>query len=86
MEDGGCSLTLAKAANLNTLQPPYYHAYGNQCARDIKEVGSWHKGTIIVNWCSMWHYGITQSQHCNNEKDDNVMHVSAWFEYFDGSF
>ena len=35
----------------------------------------------------MWQYGITQSQHCsidNYYNDDNVMHASAWFEFFGG--
>ena len=37
----------------------------------------------------MWYYGITQSQHCNNddnEKDDNMMRVSMWFEFVGGLF
>ena len=31
----------------------------------------------------MWQFGITQSQHCNNDvdvDDDKVMRVSVWFE------
>ena len=37
----------------------------------------------------MWHYRITQSQHCNNDScynDDTMMHVSVWFEFFGGLF
>ena len=35
----------------------------------------------------MWHYGVTQSQHCNNdnnynESNDKAMHVNIWFEFF----
>jgi hypothetical protein len=30
------------------------------------------------------HYGITQSQHCNNDNNDNMMCVSAGFEFFGG--
>ena len=33
----------------------------------------------------MWHYGISYSEHCNkdnNYNDDNVIHVSVWFESF----
>ena len=29
----------------------------------------------------MWHYGISQSQHCNNDDDDNVTCVSMWLEF-----
>ena len=32
----------------------------------------------------MRHYGIKQSQHCNNDNKDNGMHASVWFEFFDG--
>ena len=32
----------------------------------------------------MWHYGVTQSQHCNDFNDDNMMRQSMWFEFFDG--
>jgi len=28
----------------------------------------------------MWHFGITQSQHCNNDNNDNMMHVRVRFE------
>ena len=31
---------------------------------------------IIENWSSIWYYGITQSRHCNNDNDDNVIHAS----------
>ena len=30
--------------------------------------------------------GITQSQHCSNENDDNMMIASLWFEFFGGLF
>ena len=33
----------------------------------------------------MWHYEITQSQHCNDDNfydDDNMMCVSVWFEIY----
>ena len=33
----------------------------------------------------MWHYGITQSQHCNNHNnhnDDIAIHASVGFEFF----
>ena len=42
---------------------------------------------IIENWCSMWHYGITQSGHCNsinNDNDDNLMLGSLWIKIFGG--
>ena len=42
----------------------------------------WHGYVIKENQCSMWHYGMTQCQHGNN---DNVMRASAWFKFFDGS-
>ena len=35
----------------------------------------------------MWHYGVTQSQHCNNASnynDDNVIHASMWFDILSG--
>ena len=35
----------------------------------------------------MWHYGITQSQHYNNDNEynnDNMMHTNMWVEFFDG--
>ena len=50
-------------------------------ALDIKEFCSDHMDA------SMGHYGITQSQHCNNDNnynDDNVMSASVWFEFFGG--
>ena len=41
---------------------------------------------VVVTWIrenresmNVWHYGITKSQHCNN---DNIMCVSLWFEFF----
>ena len=37
----------------------------------------------------MWHHGMTQSQHGNNEInyiDDNMMHASVWFILFGGLF
>ena len=30
----------------------------------------------------MCRYGITQSRHCNNDNDDNMMHASVWFKFF----
>jgi hypothetical protein len=33
----------------------------------------------------MWHYGVTQSQHCNNDNnDDNVIRASVWFDFLGG--
>ena len=29
---------------------------------------------------SVGHYGITQSQYCNNDNHDNVMCGNVWFE------
>ena len=26
----------------------------------------------------MWHYRTTQSQYCNNDNDDNLMHIIWW--------
>ena len=57
----------------HTLYPPKYYACGNQSARGIKEVCS-------VNM-DAWNYEITQNPHYNN---DNVTHVSEWFECFGG--
>ena len=40
----------------------------------------------IENECRACHYGMTQSQHCNNDNnhnDDNVMHASLWFVFLD---
>jgi hypothetical protein len=53
---------------------------------------------IKENECSMWYYGIIQSQHCNNDNNDNndnnynnynndyMMHTSMWFAFFGGYF
>ncbi len=46
---------------------------------------------VVLTWMhdnreSMYHYGITHNQHCNNDNDDNVMRVSMWFEFFGGLF
>jgi hypothetical protein len=36
----------------------------------------------MEDYCSVWHYEITQSQHCNNDNNDNMMHAGLWFEFF----
>lgn len=41
-----------------------------------------NKGLSVVYDIIEYH----KSQHCNNEKDDNVMCTSAWFEVCDGLF
>ena len=30
----------------------------------------------------MRQYGTTQSQHCNNDNDDNMLCANVWFEFF----
>ena len=37
----------------------------------------------------MWHYEITQTQHCNNDNidnDDSILCANVWFEFFGGLF
>ena len=34
----------------------------------------------------MWHYGMTQSQHCNSDSEADVVRASKWFEVFGGLF
>ena len=40
----------------------------------------------MENYCSVWHYGITQSQHCINDNNENMMHASLRFEFFGDCF
>ena len=44
---------------------------------------------MIETKFSVWHYGMTQSQHCDNDNiynDDDVMRANVWFETFGGLF
>jgi hypothetical protein len=38
----------------------------------------------------MWHYGLTQRQHYNNDNDynddDSMMHANVWYEYLGGLY
>ena len=59
--------------------PDILHVATKVCMILGRDVGAWYR--------EMWHCGISQSQHCNNDnndKDDNVMRAMVWLEFFDG--